>query len=119
MTEDDLPQWMQETGLRPAHRQSGRPVPPIAGSVKRQQELDEKEAARLERDFRLVVESCAEHDEQTVNGQILDAMTGNRISSAQAYRLLSSLFRRFDKCQGISRIDADGNPQPLNRWGAA
>jgi len=119
MTAQELPQWLQEIGRTPKPHNSGRPVPPTAGSIKREQELDEPAAARLESDFRLVIESCTEDQEQAVNGQVLDAMAGNRLSSLQAYRLLSSLFRRFDGCQGISRIDSEGNPQPLNRWGAA
>jgi hypothetical protein len=119
MSNEELPQWLQEIGRRPVPHNSGRPVPPISGAIRKEQELDERAAVRLEQDFRAVIESCTEDQEQAVNGQVLDAMTGNRLSSAQAYRLLSSLFRRFDGCQGISRIDADGNPQPLNRWGAA
>jgi len=116
---DELPKWLQEIGRSPKPHNSGRPVPPISGSIRKEQELDERAAGRLEQDFRAVIESCSVDQESEINGQVLNAMTGNRLSSAQAYRLLSSLFRKFDECQGISRIDADGNPQPLNRWGAA
>lgn len=119
MSTEELPQWLQEIGRRPVQRVCGRPVPPIAGSLRREKELDERASVRLEQDFRLVVESCTEDQEYVVNGQVLDAMTGNRLDSRQAYRLLSALFRKFNQCQGISRIDAEGNPQPLNRWGAA
>lgn len=116
---EELAPWLQEIGRRPRPHVCGRPVPPIAGSLRREKELDEKASVRLEQDFRLVVEACAEDQEHEVSGQVLDAMTGNRIDSRQAYRLLSALFRKFSQCQGISRIDAAGNPQPLNRWGAA
>lgn len=119
MSSEDLPQWLREIGRRPKAHISGRPIPPVPDSIKREKEVDEASAAKLEKDFRFVIETCDKADEQQVNARILDAATGNRLRSDQAYRLLSALFRRFDNCQGISRIDADGNPQPLNRWGAA
>lgn len=119
MSSEELAPWLQEIGRRPMPHNAGRPVPPIPHGLKRDKELDARAAGKLEQDFRFVIETCNEADEPQVRGQILDAMTGNRLASDQAYRLLSAMLRRFDKCQGISRIDADGNPQPLNRWGAA
>lgn len=119
MSSDDLAPWLQEIGRRPVLHQCGRLTPPISGSIKVAKELDETAADVLVKDFRAVIESCTEEQEQEINGRILDAMTGNRLDSARAYRLLAALFRKCDGCQGISRIDSDGNPQPLNRWGAA
>lgn len=119
MSSEDLAPWLKEIGRRPVPHQCGRPTPPISGSIRREKELDERAAERLAQDFRVVIDSCTEDQEREINGQILDAMTGNRLDSARAYRLLSAMFRKFDGCQGISRIDAAGNPQPLNRWGAA
>jgi len=119
MTAQELPQWLQEIGRTPKPHNCGRPVPPTSGAIRKEQTLDDRAAGLLEQDFRAVIESCSQDQEAEINGQVLDAMAGNRLSSLQAYRLLSSLFRRFDGCQGISRIDVEGNPQPLNRWGAA
>lgn len=116
---DDVPQWLQEIGRRAAAHDSGRPVPHIPHGLARAKELDEAAALRLEQDYRVVLDTCTEDDEPQLNAQILDAMTANRLSSKQAYVLLSALFRKFSGSQGISRIDAEGNAQPLNRWGAA
>lgn len=116
---EDVPQWLQEIGRRPRPRETGRPVPPISGSVAVQKELDANAAARLEQDFRAVIDSCQPEDEYDLNGRILDAMTANRITSRQALGLLGALFAKFDGGPGMSRIDADGNPQPFSRWGAA
>lgn len=119
MSAEDLPQWLREIGRRPKPHDSGRATPPVPHGLRRENEVDEAAASKLEKDFRFVIETCDKADEQQVNARILDAMTANRLRSDQAYRLLSALFRRFDNCQGISRIDSNGNPQPLNRWGAA
>lgn len=119
MSSEDLAPWLQEIGRRPVPHQCGRPTPPMSGSIRREKELDERAAERLAQDFRVVIDSCTEDQEHDINCQILDAMTGNRLDSGRAYRLLSALFRKFDQCPGISRIDGQGNPQPLNRWGAA
>lgn len=115
----DVPNWLQEIGRRPRPHDTGRPVPPISGSVTVQKELDDNAAARLEQDFRSVIDSCQPDDEHELNGRILDAMTANRITSRQALGLLRALFAKFDGGLGMSRIDADGNPQPYSRWGAA
>lgn len=119
MSAEELPQWLREIGRRPKPHESGRPIPSMPDGLRREKEVDEAAASKLEKDFRFVIETCDKADEHQVNARILDAMTANRLRSDQAYRLLSALFRRFDNCHGISRIDADGNPQPLNRWGAA
>jgi hypothetical protein len=116
---DDLPQWLQEIGRRPRPHNTGRPVPPISGSITVQKELDQNAATRLEQDFRVVIESCGPEDEYDLNQRILDAMTANRLSSRQAMNLLSSLFSKFDGGPGLNRIDANGNPVPYHRWGAA
>lgn len=116
---EDVPQWLQDIGRRARPHETGRPVPPISGSITVQKELDATEAARLDQDFRTVIESCGPEDEYDLNGRILDAMTANRISSRQAMTLLGALFAKFDGGHGMCRIDADGKPVPYHRWGAA
>lgn len=119
MTSDDVAQWLQDIGRRAKPHETGRPVPPISGAITVQKDLDTNAAARLEQDFRTVIESCGPEDEYDLNGRILDAMTANRLSSRQAMNLLGSLFAKFDGGPGMNRIDADGNPVPFHRWGAA
>lgn len=119
MPSDELPRWLTEIGRRPVPHNSGRPVPQISGSITVQKELDPTESARLEQDFRTVIDSCCHEDEYELNGRILDAMTANRISSRQAMVLLGALFAKFDGGEGMSRIDSDGNAVPYRRWGAA
>jgi hypothetical protein len=116
MQSEDLPQWLIDIGRRPATRTTGRPVPPISGSVKVAAELDEDAAAKLEKDFRIAIDLCGPEDEPDINGRILDAMTGNRISSVQAHRLLCALFSKFDKRGRLSRVDASGDLQPVTEW---
>jgi hypothetical protein len=119
MANTELAPWLVEINRSPVPHQCGRPTPPIPEGLKVEKELDEAASAKLEQDFRTVIGTCEKADEADLNARILDAMTGKRLSSKQAYRLISALFRKFDECQGISRIDANGDPQPLNRWGAA
>lgn len=119
MSTEELPKWLQEIGRSPRPQSAGRPVPAIPHGMKREPELDEHAAAKLERDYRFVIESCSQEEEQQLNAKMLDAMTANRLSSKQALQLLRSLFAKFDGGIGMCRIDAEGNPQPLNRWGAA
>lgn len=121
MSNSELPQWMQEIGRSPAPHQCGRPTPAIPDEVKHAKapkEVNETDAAKLEQDFRTVINSCCEDDEAQITARILNAMTGNRLHSRQAYRLLASLYRKFDGTAGISVIDAAGDVHPLNRWGA-
>jgi hypothetical protein len=116
---DNQPQWLNEIGRRAQVRVTGRPVPPISGSVSVAKELDEKAAAVLEQDFRTVIDQCDERDEVDVNGRILDAMTANRLSSKQAVRLLRALFKKIDGGPGFQRVDDQGELHDVNRWGAA
>lgn len=116
---EDVPQWLKDIGRRARPHTTGRPVPPISGSITVQKELNATDATRLEQDFLTVIDSCVPEDEYELNGRILDAMTGNRLSSRQAMSLLGALYAKFDGGPGMSRIDATGNPVPFHRWGAA
>ena len=119
MTHEQIPQWLAEIGRRAQERTTGRPVPPIEGSIKVAKELDEAAATRLENDFRDAIEASSPDDEYDLNRRILDAVTGNRLSSKQGVRLLRSLFRKNDGGQGCQTVDAAGNIHDLDRWGAA
>ena len=118
MKTEDLPQWLVEMGRRPAVRQTGRPVPPISGSIKHAKEFDEAAAATLERDYMTVIETSTPQDEYELNGRILDAMTANRLSSSQTYRLLVALYRRTDGAVGLSVLRGDGRAELVGDWRA-
>ena len=51
MNSEELAPWLQEIGRRPMPHNAGRPVPPIPHGLKRDKELDERAAGKLEQDF--------------------------------------------------------------------
>lgn len=118
MRDEEIPRWLIEIGRRPKHRETGRPVPPISGTIRVDRELDEAKAAVLEREFASVIEDSTPDQEYELNQRILDAMTGNRLGSNQAYRLLLRLFtKNGHNSPGLSRVDSDGNLEPVS-WSA-
>lgn len=119
MRDDDLPQWLKEIGRRPKFRETGRPVPPIRGSIKVEKVLDAVKAAALVRDLQAVVADSTPDQQDDLHSMILDSMTANRIDGLQAMLLLGSLWaRNGNGGPGLSIIDHDGNAHEMN-WGVA
>ena len=116
MADHNTPKWMEEVGRRAAPRQVGRPVPAI-GNITVASELDEAKASRLEADYRKAIEDCQPDGVDDLNARILDAMTGNRLSSAQAYRLLLALFTKGSDTPGLSTVSRAGDLVPMNMEG--
>jgi hypothetical protein len=115
MSDEELPQWLREIGRRPKIRQIGRPVPPISGSIKVEREFNATKAAALERDFNAAIEDSTADQESDLHVRILDCMTGNRLSSDQAYRLLLKLWEKNgDGSPGLSHVDSHGNLEALS-----
>ena len=125
MTHDDSPQWLVEIGRRPAPHNTGRPVPPISDKLQAKinagvlPEFDEAASLRHFEEYGFAVDACGEHEVDEFNARILDAMTERKLSSKQAMQLLGRLFTRFSGTAGLSRVNAAGHVEPLNRWGAA
>lgn len=114
---NEQPPWLTEIGRRAQVRATGRPVPPMPAGLRPAKQLDRAAAVSLEQDFRLLVEGSTPDQEAEINARILDAMSENRLSSAQAMRLLGALFRKNDGGPGLQRVMADGSTEDFNRWG--
>lgn len=114
MNDEDMPQWLRETGRRPMIRHTGRPVPPISGSVRVERDFNETRALSLERDLNAAIQDSTPEQENYLHVLVLDYMTANRLSSGQAYRLLLSLWAKNGDLQpGLSRVDSSGNLESL------
>lgn len=118
MKDEDLPQWLRETGRRPKIRQIGRPVPPISGSVRVEKDFNPTMAAVLEHDLNAAIDDSTIDQEHDLHVRILDYMTANRLASDQANRLLLRLWAKNGEASfGLSRVDGNGNLESLS-WGA-
>jgi len=118
MRDDDLPQWLKEIGRRPKIRETGRPVPPIRGSLKVEKVFDPVKAAALARDLHSLIEDSTPDQQDDLHSMILDSMTANRIDNLQTHRLLSRLWQKNGNGgPGLSIIDHDGIAHEMN-WGA-
>ena len=117
MASEELPQWLVAIGRSPKVRQIGRPVPPISGSIRAEKEVNKDKAALLERDLLSAIDDSTLDQEHDLHCRVLDYMTGNRLSSDQAFRLLSRLWaKNGDSSPGLSRVDRDGNLEQMP-WG--
>lgn len=91
------PEWLREKGLRARPAVDRDPVAPIPKGLEVVRVFDEAGSVRLAEDFRLAVESADGRDGLIwIRDQILDAMTGNRLSASQAFRLVSGIVRRLN-----------------------
>jgi len=113
----DRPAWMTELKRQARPHQTGRPTPPMRRGLEVHKEVDADASVQYAADLAVLVADIDLKQADEVEARILDSMTANRITSKQAMRVLSALYRRITPGPGLSRIvSATGDAEPVDRW---